>query len=317
MIAEPARTGDPYDAVVVVDDGTDPAALAGRLPGTAGAAGWYSQTDRRTTLGDQTFLSRAIGGDPADAGFVVREGRPLRAAGEAIAGYGLLHRFGLQLGDTVTVRAGDTPLTLTIVGWYSETEDSGELLMYRAEMLPGVAPDAYLVSAGPGGTPGTLAAALRERLGPDVTVHAREADPDDLGTFTVAMRLLALLVLVVSLANLAATLLTGSRERSRTLGVLRTVGFTVRQTLAQSATGGAALGLAAGIVGLPIGLLLLHVLTNQVMIGIGAGPGLTVPPSGALLAATVPATVLTGALAGILAARRLSRTSASKLVRWE
>jgi putative ABC transport system permease protein len=135
--------------------------------------------------------------------------------------------------------------------------------------------------------------------------------------FTVAMRLLAVLVLAVSLANLAATLLTGSRERSRTLGVLRTVGFTVRQTLAQSATGGAALGLAAGIVGLPIGLLLLHVLANQVMIGIGAGPGLTEQPSWALLAATVPATVLAGALAGVLATHRLSRTSASVLVRWE
>lgn len=317
LIAEPARVGNPYDAVVVVDDGTDPATLAATLTGTPGATGWYSQTDRRTTLDDQTFLSRAIGGDPADAGFVVREGRQLRAAGEAIAGYGLLHRFGLQVGDTVAVRAGDTPLTLTIVGWYSETEDSGELLMYRAEMLPGVAPDAYLVSAGPGGTPEALAATLRDRLGPDVTVHARESDPDDLGTFTVAMRLLAVLVLVVSLANLAATLLTGSRERSRTLGVLRTVGFTVRQTLAQSASGGAALGLAAGVVGLPIGLLLLHVLTNQVMISIGAGPGLTVQPSGAVLAAIVPATMLAGALAGILAARRLARTSASVLVRWE
>ncbi|MFC6016013.1 FtsX-like permease family protein [Plantactinospora solaniradicis] len=317
LIAEPARAGDPYDALVVVDDGTDPAALAGRIAGTPGATGWYSQIDRRTTLGDQTFLSRAIGGDPADAGFVVREGRPLRAAGEAIAGYGLLRRFGLQVGDTVAVRAGDTPLTLTIVGWYSETEDSGELLMYRAEMLPTVAPDAYLVSTGPGGTPEALAAALRDRLGPDVTVHARESDPDDLGMFTVAMRLLAVLVLVVSLANLAATLLTGSRERSRTLGVLRTLGFTVRQTLAQSATGGAALGLAAGIIGLPIGLLLLYVLANRVTIGIGAGPGLTEPPSWALLAAAVPATVLAGALAGVLAAHRLSRTSASVLVRWE
>ncbi|MBE1491310.1 ABC transporter permease [Plantactinospora soyae] len=317
LVAEPARVGDPYDALVVVDHGTDPAALAGRLAGTPGASGWYSQTDRRTTLGDQTFLSRAIGGDPADAGFIVREGRPLRAAGEAIVGYGLLRRFNLQVGDTVTVRAGDTPLTLTIVGWYSETEDGGELLMYRAEMLPGVPPDAYLVSTGPGGTPEALAAALRDRLGPDVTVHARESDPDGLGMFTVAMRLLAVLVLAVSLANLAATLLTGSRERSRTLGVLRTVGFTVRQTLAQSATGGAALGLAAGIVGLPIGLLLLHVLANQVTIGIGAGPGLTEQPAWSLLAATVPATVLAGALAGVLATHRLSRTSASALVRWE
>ncbi|MDW5322456.1 ABC transporter permease [Plantactinospora sp. KLBMP9567] len=316
LIAEPARTGDPYDAVVVAD-GTAPATVTAALAGTPGAAGWYSQLDRRTTLGDQTFLSRAIGGDPADARFLIREGRPLRAPGEAIAGYGLLRRFGLQVGDTIEVRAGDTPLRLTVVGWYSETEDTGELLMYRAEMLPGVPPDAYLVSAGPTGTPQALAAALRDRLGPGITVHARTSDPDDLGTYTLAMRLLAALVLAVSLANLAAALLTGARERARTLGVLRAVGFTVRQTLAQSATGGAALGLAAALAGLPIGLLVFRLLTDQVLVGIGAGPGLAEPPSAMLLAATVPATALAGAFAGVLAAGRLARTRAADLVRYE
>ncbi|MEQ4300117.1 FtsX-like permease family protein [Plantactinospora sp. B6F1] len=316
LVAEPARTGDPYDAVVVAD-GTDPATLTAALAGTPGAAGWYSQLDRRTTLGDQTFLSRAIGGDPADARFLVQQGRPLRAPGEAIAGYGLLRRFDLQVGDTVEVRAGGTPLRLTIVGWYSETEDTGELLMYRAEMLPGVAPEAYLVSAGPTASPETLAAALRDRLGPGVTVHARASDPDDLGTFTMAMRLLAALVLLVSLANLAAALLTVARERARTLGVLRAVGFTVRQTLAQSATGGAALGLAAALVGLPAGLLLLRLLTDRVLVGIGAGPGLAELPPAALLAGTVPAAALAGALAGVLAAGRLARTPAADLVRYE
>ncbi|GAB3977115.1 FtsX-like permease family protein [Plantactinospora veratri] len=316
MIAEPARSGDPYDAVVVAD-GTDPATVAAALAGTPGVAGWYSQVDRRSILGDQTFLSRAIGGNPADARFLVREGRPLRAPGEAIAGYGLLRRFGLQLGDTIEIRAGDTALRLTVVGWYSETEDTGELLMYRAEMLPGVAPDAYLVSAAPTGTPEALAAALRDRLGPAVTVHARSTDPGDLGTFTVAMRLLALLVLLVSLANLAAALLTGARERARTLGVLRAVGFTVRQTLAQSATGGAALGLAAALVGLPFGLLVFRLLTDRVMVGIGAGPGLAELPSAGLLAAIVPATTLAGALAGLLAAGRLARAEAADLVRYE
>ncbi|AVT35734.1 ABC transporter permease [Plantactinospora sp. BB1] len=316
MLAEPARSGDPYDAVVVAG-GTDPATLAAALAGTPGAAGWYSQVDRRSTFRDQTFLSRAIGGDPADARFLVREGRPLRAPGEAIVGYGLLRRFGLQLGDTIEIRAGETTLRLTVVGWYSETEDTGELLMYRAEMLPGVAPDAYLVSAAPTGTPEALAAALRDRLGPGVTVHARSADPGDLGTFTVAMRLLALLVLLVSLANLAAALLTGARERARTLGVLRAVGFTVRQTLAQSATGGAALGLAAALVGLPVGLLVFRLLTDRVMVGIGAGPGLAELPSAGLLAAIVPATTLAGALAGVLATGRLARTGAADLVRYE
>ncbi|MDQ7902996.1 FtsX-like permease family protein [Phytohabitans sp. ZYX-F-186] len=315
IVSEPARAGDPYD-VMVAGDGTGGAGTAAALSAMPEVAGWYTQTDRRATLGEETFLARAIGGDPAQAGFLLREGEPLRAAGEAVAGYGFLRRFGLAVGDTVDIRAGEAALSLRIVGWYSETEDTGEVLMYRAEMLPGATPDAFLVS-GRGGSPEALATALRDRLGPAATVRAREADPDELGVFTVALQVMAGLVLVVSLANLAAALLSGARERARVLGVLRTVGFTVRQTLAQSATGGAALGLAAGIVGLPVGLVVLRVLADQVTTGIGAGPGLSQYPSGLLLAATVPAAALAGALAGAAATRRLAGTSAATLVRWE
>lgn len=313
LVSDPARTGDPYDAVVVA--GSTP--VGPILSGLPEVDGWYSQLDRRSTLGEETFLSRAIGGDPAQARFVIREGRPLRAPGEAVAGYGFLHRFGVDVGDTVRIRAGDTPLTLTIVGRYLEIEDVGEVLMYRAEMLPGVPPDAYLVSGRPGSSPQELAAALRDRLGSGVTVRARESDPDELAAFTGALQLMAALLLVVSLANLAAALLSGARERARLLGVLRTVGFTVRQTLALSATGGAALGFAAAVVGLPVGLFALGALGDQAMISIGAGPGLTELPHIAVLALLIPAAVLAGALAGALATRRLAGTPASELVRWE
>ena len=315
FVADPAQSGDPYDAVVA-GDGTDGARTAAALSSMPEVAGWYTQTDRRATLGDETFLARAIGGDPAGAGFVMREGQPLRVAGEAVAGYGFLKRFGLDVGDTVDIHAGETPLSLKIVGRYSETEDTGEVLMYRAEMLPGATPDAFLVSAR-SGSPEALATALRGRLGPATTVRPIESDPDELALFTYSMFVMAGLVLVVSLANLAAALLSGARERARVLGVLRTVGFTVRQTLAQSASGGAALGFAAGVVGLPVGLVLFQVLSDQMTMGIGAGPGLARNPSWVLLALTVPVAALIGALAGAAVTRRLAGTPASALVRWE
>lgn len=316
LLAEPARIGQPYDAVVV-PTGADPDTLLAALADTPQVAGWYSQIDRRGTLGDETFLSRAIGGDPARAGFVIREGRPLRAPGEAVVGYGLLRRFGLRVGDTVRIRAGDTPLTLRIVGWYRETEDTGEVLLYRAEMLPGVAPDAYLVSARPGDSAPALAAALRDRLGAGAAVRVRTAGPEELDTVLASTRVMAGLVLLVSLANLVATLLAGAREHARALGVLRTVGFTVGQCVAQAAAGGAALGLAAGIVGLPLGLLALRLLADQATIGMGTGPGLVEAPAAALLLATVPVAVLVGAAAGAMTSRRLAAGPAAELVRWE
>jgi len=317
LTADPARAGEPYDAVVVPTHGADPAELAAALSTAPEVAGWYSRIDRPARLGDQTFLSRAVGGDPGHARFVIREGRALRAAGEAIVGYGLLRRLDLRIGDTVTVRAGDTPLTLTVVGWYLETEDAGELLLYRAEQLPGTPPDAFLVSGHPGGTPRALAAALRDRLGTSATVRARETDPDDLRAFTTAMRLMTALVLAVGLAHLGAAMLAGARERSRALGVLRAVGFTVRQSVIQSAAGGAALGLVAGLVGLPVGLLAHRVLADRVTVGLGVGPGLAETPPAALLGAIVPVSVLAGAVVGALTAGRLARRPASELVRGE
>jgi putative ABC transport system permease protein len=315
-VSDPSALGTPYDVIVTPGD-TPATQVSAALAATPGVSGWFTQTDHRSTLGDETFLSRSIGGDPEQAGFVVREGRGLRAPGEALAGYGFLRRFGVEVGDTVQIRAGDTPLTLTIVGWYSATEDTGEILLYRAEMLAPAPPEAYLVSARTGTLPGTLATALRGRLGPDAAVHVRESSQDLLGVFTTAIELMAALILVVSLANLAAALLSGARERARILGVLRTVGFTVRQTLAQSAAGGAALGLVAGLVGLPVGVLAYYALADQTTSGIGAGPGFAERPSALLLVAAIPVAMLVSALAGVLVTRRLARTPAADLVRWE
>ena len=50
--------------------------------------------------------------------------------GEAVAGWGLLDRFGVDVGDRVTVEANSKPLDLTIVGWYREGEDTGEVLRF-------------------------------------------------------------------------------------------------------------------------------------------------------------------------------------------
>jgi hypothetical protein len=58
-------------------------------------------------------------------------------------------------------------------------------------------------------------------------------------------------------------------------------------------------------------------LTGQMTIGIGAGPGLSRPPSWVVLALTVPVAALVGALAGAAVTRRLAGTPASTLVRWE
>jgi putative ABC transport system permease protein len=112
-------------------------------------------------------------------------------------------------------------------------------------------------------------------------------------------------------------LLTSTRESARLAGVEEAVGLTPRQLIGQGAIAGATLGLAAVLVGVPVGLLLFETLSDLVSNGIGVGPGwMPMPTAGQLLLLTLIALPGTAAL-GALAVERLVRRPAAELVRWE
>jgi putative ABC transport system permease protein len=316
---DPSRTGDPWDVMVERGE-VAPSTVEASLSGTPGVRSWFNQIDRTSTLDGESFLARAVGGDPDSAGFVIRDGRAMRGGDDAVAGYGFLERFGLKVGDRVAIGFGPTPITVNIVGRYSETEDTGEVLMFRKEALdkvtPGIAPETYLVSGVPPVDRAALALSLRSALPTVANVQALDTGAG-LSTFMNALRLTALIVLAVVLANLVASLVTDARERARTLGVLRTVGFRTSQLVGQAAMGGAVLGLVAAIVGLPVGLWAFNTLSTVVTNSIGAGPGFSEMPSTGLLVLVVPATVIAGALAGIGATTSLATKPAAALVRYE
>jgi putative ABC transport system permease protein len=282
---------------------------------------WYSELWRRSTYHDGAFSSIAIGGNPDDAGFRIVGGRPMRAVGEAIAGYGFLKRFGISVGDEMSFLAGTTPLTVRIVGWYRETEDSGEILQYRIETLtakePGVAPGTYRVSATKDTTPTALADDIQHRAGSAVRVEPIDTSSDTLDTFTVAIRLVALILILMAGTNLLTSVLTTTRESARRVGVEEALGFTPRQLVGQGATAGATLGLAAVLVGVPLGLLLFGSLSDLVSEGIGVGPGwMPMPATGQIALVALVAVTLSAGLAA-LAVGRLARRRPAELVRWE
>ena len=162
---DPAITGDPWDVAVVPPGDVEQAELAAAITATPGVAGWFYEAESRRVVDGEVVLARAVGGDPDAANYVIREGRNMTAAGEAIAGYGLLERLGRSVGDTVTVEVDGVMLPVRIVGRYSEVEDTGEVLQFRWESLLGVVPDAvpsiYRVVAAPGTDRAELAAAAR------------------------------------------------------------------------------------------------------------------------------------------------------------
>jgi putative ABC transport system permease protein len=319
VVADPARVGDPWD-VTVSGDAAAAAEIEAGLDAQTGVAGWYSELDRRSTFRQGAFLSKAIGGAPEDAGFVLGGGRPARAPDEAIAGFGFLQRFDVEVGDRLTFLAGTTELTVRLVGWYYVTEDSGEVVLYRLDALRAVEPDAtpqrYRIRAAAGTAPSALAATLATQLGDAAEVETIDAGSDLLSAFKQALWLIAAVLGVMALSNLGTTLLTASREAARRIGVEQTLGFTPNQLTTHGAVTGAAIGAVAAIVGLPLGLAA-YAAGDSLVASTGIGPGWLLDQPLPGLIGICSGAVLAGAALGALAVTRLAHRPAADLVRWE
>jgi putative ABC transport system permease protein len=324
VFGDPVLVGNPEELRVhpTGSDGDEAEAIARVLDTEQGVASWFTETPEDLALGDETFLGVAMGGDLEHAGFDVREGRMFAGNGEAVAGWGLLNRFGLDVGDEVTVQANGRPLPLRIVGWYRESEDTGEILRFPLADLQTVRPETgpqwASVNLTDGATPDTVAASLARDLGSAARVEVQTIEgSDEIDAFRLAFLLISALVVIVALANLASTMLLAVRERTHDLGVLRAVGVTPRQVLATVAAGGAALALAAALIGIPLGWVVSNTVTEVVGAASGIGPGIGTGPGIITTLVVVPCVVALAALLGTLAARRAAKAQISELVRYE
>lgn len=318
VVAHPALAGDPWDAVVEPAPGTGAADVVSRLNATREVDHWFPMVDDRARWQGEAFHLRAIGGDPAAARFVIGAGRRLEGPGEAVAGFGLLQRFGWHVGDRLELAVGDHSTSVRLVGWYRETEDSGQILQIRMEDYLATRPGAvasYAVTAARGASVEGLGARLEASFGASAKVSLNQPDPSGVRPFELALLLLSGLVLLVAVTHVFATAVVSARERARALGVLRTVGLTDRQLLGEAVSGWALIGAVAVALAIPIGLLAEDAVGNLLTSRLGAGPGLTVHPSAAALAAAGIAVVVSAAAVGVLAARRTMGQSVADLVR--
>jgi putative ABC transport system permease protein len=319
VLAHPDLAGDPEE-IRLYPRQSDAGQVERALRETAGVRSWFTETPQNLVLRDERFLGVAMSGDLAAAGYVVREGRMPAAPGEAAAGHGLLERFGLAVGDKVTVEVGTLPLTLRIVGWYREGEDTGEVLRFSLDDLRRLRPDAPVEWIGVN-TAETGARAVAQALAgalPGSTVVPRAiVASDEVRTFRLAFTLVSALVIAVALANLGSTMLLAVRERVHDLGVLRAIGLTPAQVVVIVTIGAGVLGLTAAVLGAPVAWAATNAVTEVVGGATGIGPGIGVGPGTVTLVLLVPVTVLVAGAFGALAAVHAARATVSELVRYE
>ena len=315
----PAEIGDPFD--LAVDPGGAPRPAIEAALDRPDVAAWFTATDRRGAVGSRAFHVRALGGDIADSGFVLREGRMIRRSGEAVLGYGLLQKLDLHVGDRFPLDVSGGRLDLRVVGRYSESEDSGQIAQISLADLRRVEPDAdaggYFVHTTPDASPRAIRRAVVAASGGAATVELVDTSTDELDSFRAAFYLISFLVLAVGFVNLLGTTLLGIRERTRDLGILKTIGFTPRQIATSVATGDAALAVAAVLVGIPLGLLVSAQMQDVINRTSGIGPGFGSTPTAAALLVTAMFIVVLAAALGATAARRAASASVADIVRTE
>lgn len=175
--------------------------------------------------------------------------------------YGYRHRVGT--GDKVALRTNRGVVQFPISGViYDYGSDSGIVIMSRAGYLryfddPAV--DGMSFYAAPGTTPSALVAQLRSRAGEERVTVVSNADlrraTVELFDRTFAITgVLRALTLVVAFVGVLSALMAMQVERARELAVLRAVGLTPGQVWGVVCGETALIGLLAGFLSLPLGI---------------------------------------------------------------
>jgi putative ABC transport system permease protein len=142
-----------------------------------------------------------------------------------------------------------------------------------ARIDPGLAPDQFDVSLRPGTSPLRYAQALTSTLGPDYLVRLNSRKSNVVAAMIGLITALTLLLATVAALGVLNTVVLNTRERVHDLGIFKAIGMTPRQTIAMAVSWVAGIGLAAGVIAVPLGL----ALHNEVMPEVAASVGLRLP----------------------------------------
>jgi hypothetical protein len=285
----------------------------------------------------------ALGTAPgATVGPPVLTGHGVQARNQVVLGSVTMAALGAHLGDTVRVggRGGGKKVRLTVVGTATMPALTGPgmgvgaIIDYhlippavrntQGNLVPG--PNAYFIRTD--GPPG-LALRSLQSIGADIN-NPTAPSPGSAGGAVALLRPVEIVdshsmvaiptVLGAGLAGgavlaLGATLVASVRRRRRDLAVLKTLGLSARQLGSVVAWQSSVIVAIGVVVGLPLGIVLGHVLWDQFAQAIAAVPEVNVPPLPLLLVA-FGALVLANVVA-LVPARLAGRTPTAVLLRAE
>jgi putative ABC transport system permease protein len=210
--------------------------------------------------GDQVFgyAFDAVKGDAV--AWTLLEGRLPTAADDIVLGTRLADRLDVGVGGTVEIGVGDRAETFEVVGvgvgGYTNNEQLGVAVVMTKESMERVAVsesfrEAFAVVDADEDAE-AVAASYASRYEVSTRMPPVEVDSlDQLGALPEVFALFAGAMGVLAIGN---GIVVAVRRRARDLGVMRTVGFTPRQTAGTVFTMAETSGAIAAIVGIPFGV---------------------------------------------------------------
>ncbi|WP_199520252.1 FtsX-like permease family protein [Kitasatospora sp. MBT63] len=261
-------TGSAYQSVSYVGDGastTPPtdtdAEIEAKLRALPGTARLAAAAPVRVHLAGAPQPLRAwfLRGDREIARSALAAGRWYSGPDEAVVGAPFLKKHGVRVGDRLTLDLDGRQHTVTVVGETVAGDSDG--LTAPWETLAALAPDLpatryvnqYWVQVAPGTDVGAYNAAVKAAepgLQPTVTGDGTSVTVSIVGSATV----LTLLLAAVAALGVFNTTVLNTRERRRDLGMLKSIGMTPRQVTVMVVTSMAAVGVAGGLLGVPLGI---------------------------------------------------------------
>ena len=243
-------------------------AIAAALTTNPDIAHWVPATDAQVGVAglSQQAQVTAFDGDASWTGYAIIKGSWYSGSGSVDVNTTFLTDTGTSVGSTVTLTSGGRSETVRIAGeaFANDTSDPGVFMSGSdlARIDPGQAPTQYYAGVKPGTHPQTVANALDAKLDPSgparPAVAGIQVTPNDNGELIAVVTLIALLtILLIVVAGLGVlnTVVLQLRERVHDLGVFKSVGMTPRQAIAMVVCSVTLIGLLAGIVAVPLGVL--------------------------------------------------------------
>jgi putative ABC transport system permease protein len=276
---DPAPSGpvtvQPGKGKTVIGTGLPPSAspaeqqaIAAALTANPDIVHWAPESD--ATIGvaglSQQAQVTAFDGNARWTGYPMIKGSWYSGSGSVDVNTTFLTDTGTSVGSAVTLTSGGRSETVRIAG-ETFANDSSEPNVFMsgsdlARIDPGQAPTQYYAGVKPGTDPQAVANALDTRLDPSgpspAAVAGIQVTPNDNGELIAVVTLIALLtILLVVVAGLGVlnTVVLQLRERVHDLGVLKSAGMTPRQAIAMVVCSVTLIGLLAGIIAVPLGVL--------------------------------------------------------------